>query len=343
MTSKELILTSLKKNLKAYELFLTLIVFLEIAMIIYGIISFDFSEWRRVAYMISYVALLLCSVSTFAINRFFIKKEKYDNITYINVLSYATLIIFWSAFVSSLDIIGQGYEVTYMTILAAMASIITINPIVFFGITCLSSLLIIIISLINNILLQVPFYINHFIFIIVILAVQLKNYNDNKVQSMLNKKLQVLAEYDGLTGIKNRRSLDIYIDELIKSNRIFTFAMMDANEFKKINDTYGHQKGDESLKMIAQFLKDEFEHVFRYGGDDFAIVSFDNAETVKAKLENVNARLKESEKEYLLQLSVGIFVSDSKINDRKVFELADDALYLAKNSDKSKISIYKEQ
>ena len=230
-----------------------------------------------------------------------------------------------------------------MTILAAMASIITINPIVFFGITCLSSLLIIIISLINNILLQVPFYINHFIFIIVILAVQLKNYNDHKAQSMLNKKLQVLAEYDGLTGIKNRRSLDIYIDELIKSNRIFTFAMMDANEFKKINDTYGHQKGDESLKMIAQFLKDEFEHVFRYGGDEFAIVSFDNAETVKAKLENVNARLKESEKEYLLQLSVGIFVSDSKIDDRKVFELADDALYLAKNSDKSKISIYKEQ
>ena len=326
MTSKELILTSLKKNLKAYELFLTLIVFLEIAMIIYGIVSFDFSEWRRVAYMISYVALLLCSVSTFAINRFFIKKEKYDNITYINVLSYATLIIFWSAFVSSLDIIGQGYEVTYMTILAAMASIITINPIVFFGITCLSCVLIVIISLINN-----------------ILAVQLKNYNDNKVQSMLNKKLQVLAEYDGLTGIKNRRSLDIYIDELIKSNRIFTFAMMDANEFKKINDTYGHQKGDESLKMIAQFLKDEFEHVFRYGGDEFAIVSFDNAETVKAKLENVNARLKESEKEYLLQLSVGIFVSDSKIDDRKVFELADDALYLAKNSDNSKISIYKEQ
>ena len=160
---------------------------------------------------------------------------------------------------------------------------------------------------------------------------------------MLNKKLQVLAEYDGLTGIKNRRSLDIYIDELIKSNRIFTFAMMDANEFKKINDTYGHQKGDESLKMIAQFLKDEFEHVFRYGGDEFAIVSFDNAETVKAKLENVNAKLKESEKEYLLQLSVGIFVSDSKIDDRKVFELADDALYLAKNSDNSKISIYKEQ
>ena len=224
-----------------------------------------------------------------------------------------------------------------------MASIITINPIIFFGITCLSSLLIVIISLINNILLQVPFYINHFIFIIVILAVQLKNYNDNKVQSMLNKKLQVLAEYDGLTGIKNRRSLDIYIDELIKSNRIFTFAMMDANEFKKINDTYGHQKGDESLKMIARFLKDEFEHVFRYGGDEFAIVSFDNAETVKAKLENVNAKLKESEKEYLLQLSVGIFVSDSKIDDRKVFELADDALYLAKNSDKSKISIYKEQ
>ena len=78
MTSKELILTSLKKNLKAYELFLTLIVFLEIAMIIYGIVSFDFSEWRRVAYMISYVALLLCSVLTFTINRFFIKNLIFD-------------------------------------------------------------------------------------------------------------------------------------------------------------------------------------------------------------------------------------------------------------------------
>ncbi|HHY65032.1 MAG TPA: diguanylate cyclase [Clostridiaceae bacterium] len=81
-----------------------------------------------------------------------------------------------------------------------------------------------------------------------------------------------LAFYDPLTGVYSRRALE---QELLKlGNKRYAIAMVDLDHFKKINDTYGHDIGDEVLKMVASVLQKNSGHgkVFRYGGEEFVIL-----------------------------------------------------------------------
>lgn len=84
--------------------------------------------------------------------------------------------------------------------------------------------------------------------------------------------------------------------------------MLDADNFKSINDTYGHQEGDKCLFEIASLLTSIFgEPVFRYGGDEFAVVAYEDSEIVAQKMALVNQRLREKQKEYTLQVCAGIY------------------------------------
>jgi len=91
--------------------------------------------------------------------------------------------------------------------------------------------------------------------------------------------LVMQANHDPLTGVYNRRHFNQVIEqELARSKRhkrTIGFLMMDVNRFKEINDTFGHQMGDEVLKAVATLLQDavrESDLVIRYGGDEFLIV-----------------------------------------------------------------------
>ena len=81
-----------------------------------------------------------------------------------------------------------------------------------------------------------------------------------------------LAFYDTLTGVLSRRALE---QELLKlGNRKYYIAMVDLDFFKKINDCYGHDIGDEVLKMVASILNKTLSKakVFRYGGEEFVVL-----------------------------------------------------------------------
>ena len=83
---------------------------------------------------------------------------------------------------------------------------------------------------------------------------------------------------DYLTGIGNRKKLDAVLNESIRRSsprRTFSLIMMDIDDFKKINDTYGHEMGDKALKAYAQMLKEcirSRDFVVRHGGDEFCLV-----------------------------------------------------------------------
>jgi len=95
-----------------------------------------------------------------------------------------------------------------------------------------------------------------------------------------NRELEALATQDGLTGLTNRRILDTRLEEewrrCIRSRTPLSLMMIDIDFFKPYNDTYGHQKGDECLKRVAQELELSFQRsgecVARYGGEEFAVV-----------------------------------------------------------------------
>ncbi len=81
-----------------------------------------------------------------------------------------------------------------------------------------------------------------------------------------------LAFYDTLTGVLSRRALE---QELLKlGNKKYAIAMVDLDHFKHVNDTYGHDVGDEVLKMVASLLDKNSGHgkVFRYGGEEFVVL-----------------------------------------------------------------------
>jgi len=83
---------------------------------------------------------------------------------------------------------------------------------------------------------------------------------------------------DYLTGVNNRKKLDLYLREKIKSsfeNKTFSAIMIDVNDFKSINDTFGHDVGDEALKIFVKLLDscvEEDDFIARFGGDEFCII-----------------------------------------------------------------------
>lgn len=81
----------------------------------------------------------------------------------------------------------------------------------------------------------------------------------------------VLAYHDGLTGLPGRRALN---EALERAGGAYAIAMVDVDHFKRFNDTYGHEVGDEVLRTVATRLKDALPagHVYRYGGEEFAIL-----------------------------------------------------------------------
>lgn len=80
--------------------------------------------------------------------------------------------------------------------------------------------------------------------------------------------------------------------------------------------------------------------MFRYGGDEFAVISFEDAQSVAEKFALVNLRLKEEVKEYALQTCAGVYHKQERDDERRIFELADSALYEAKQTGKARAVIF---
>lgn len=128
---------------------------------------------------------------------------------------------------------------------------------------------------------------------------------------------------DYLTGVYNRRQLDKYLEVRIKNsseNKTFSALLIDLNGFKKINDTFGHDIGDEAIKDAAQIIKKSLrrdDFVARYGGDEFfAILDSDDKKFLETAVVSLNRNVdkfnQESEKEYKLSFAIGHAVYDYK-------------------------------
>lgn len=160
------------------------------------------------------------------------------------------------------------------------------------------------------------------------------------------QQLERLALIDPLTDVANRRFLSDAADsEFRRADRygsVFAAMMVDLDHFKAVNDTYGHQTGDECLKLIAQTLKKllrDVDHIGRYGGEEFMIIlpetDLDQALVLGERLRHHVVHLcpKINERVVNLSISVGISVyhkADRSIQD--VLRRADNALYEAKSA-----------
>jgi len=164
------------------------------------------------------------------------------------------------------------------------------------------------------------------------------------------KALHQLATTDPLTGLLNRREFTNLVKRMVsQSNRNqskFSVLTIDIDDFKRVNDTYGHQKGDEIIIHVANLLLEarrEHDLVARTGGEEFVIVL---TETSEASAFNCAEKIRqeiESTPSGNLGVTVSIGVATSKPNTNNDFEkllaLSDKALYASKNNGKNQTTL----
>jgi diguanylate cyclase len=159
---------------------------------------------------------------------------------------------------------------------------------------------------------------------------------------------------DGLTGLANRKAFDMEIKrisgEALESGKAYTLLMLDIDHFKSFNDNYGHQIGDQVLRLVARTLTDGVKGrdvAARYGGEEFSIllpetpieagVHVGNALRKAVATKDVINR-NSGEKLGRITLSVGVaeFYPDEEIAD--LIERADGALYTAKHNGRNQVA-----
>jgi len=178
------------------------------------------------------------------------------------------------------------------------------------------------------------------------------------MQKELSESRKILAHqstHDPLTGMLNRRGvLDRLREELSRAKRhgdSLAIGMVDIDHFKQINDTYGHQTGDDLLHSITQLLTEslrEYDVIGRIGGEEFLIIT-----PIKAKRDCLSAYTRSCRKvaestfatrsgQLSVTVSIGVTKADFGTSVDEILASADTALYQAKNEGRNRVACSKE-
>ena len=157
------------------------------------------------------------------------------------------------------------------------------------------------------------------------------------------EELKCLADYDSLTKLRNRRSM-LHVWESVQRDD-YCVVMGDIDDFKKVNDTYGHEAGDEVLKLVASIMQnalDSGDYASRWGGEEFLMLVFGSASYALKVIGRVQRELKNAElsvrgKRIAVTMTFGVSecgeAPDGNLDE--LLRRADRRLYIGKNSGKN--------
>lgn len=188
------------------------------------------------------------------------------------------------------------------------------------------------------------------------MTLQTQLSESKKEMQLLRQELaqaREIAKTDALTGLSNRRAFDQKLDEHIEAfkqnDSELCLLLLDIDHFKQVNDTFGHQMGDNVLRYTANLMKlhiAEHHCAARYGGEEMAIImpntpfkkAMEIAEKIRCSLAQHPLKRKNS-KESIGKVTISIGVSGFKMNDstESLIERADKALYRAKNNGRNQV------
>jgi len=161
-----------------------------------------------------------------------------------------------------------------------------------------------------------------------------------------------------LTGIPNRRNFDGFIDlewrQAIRGGAPLSLIMIDIDNFKEYNDTYGHHAGDKCLKQVAKLLSASLKRprdlLARYGGEEFVIVlpgtdeigAYLIAKLLRSQIEALKIAHSSSSASKYVTISLGVATITPIKNSRpeEIIKKADQALYQAKQEGKNQVNVF---
>ncbi|SHH67722.1 diguanylate cyclase [Massilia sp. CF038] len=173
---------------------------------------------------------------------------------------------------------------------------------------------------------------------------------------LVNNLLNELAELDGLTGLSNRRTLNIHLDRIwrqaIRDQQAVAIAMIDVDHFKKYNDRYGHAQGDAALRAVADVIahhaRRPLDITARYGGEEFAVVWYHPSASELARMAEILTRaivaldMPHADNEIgKLSISVGVamMTPSAEQSSADLLRAADGALYDAKAQGRNRVVV----
>lgn len=178
----------------------------------------------------------------------------------------------------------------------------------------------------------------------------------SEAEKEIRDELQYQASLDGLTGIYNHRSfydlLNKHLENAKFENESLALIMIDVDFFKYYNDTYGHQKGDEVLCLLAKIIKKCTKNIgfcARYGGDEFAVIlpkysgqeGLEIGEIIRKEVEKLTFEGADILPHGQITISVGVasFPENAKTKE-KLVQKTDEALYKAKYTSTNSVELY---
>ena len=166
------------------------------------------------------------------------------------------------------------------------------------------------------------------------------------------EEMERQAISDGLTGLYNYRHfqerLQAEVRRATRYDETFCLLMMDLDHFKRVNDTIGHQKGDEALRAVSDALRRcsrESDHLARYGGEEFAVIlprtQLDEARALAERIRASVADVDTGDREVRVTISIGVAAFPESARDADgVLGAADAALLLAKSRGRDMVCLF---
>lgn len=207
---------------------------------------------------------------------------------------------------------------------------------------------------------QISFYVQHCVVVIGIIflsnlvANEVKKYQTKVVtltrEAVENEeKYRKRLETDLLTGVHSREYMQEIFNNhfgIVGNNSPVGIAMLDLDDFKKINDKYGHDNGDIVLKKLGKLLNkysSDYFHVGRFGGEEFVVVFLGEPQSEYAQtmdsIRQIFSEIKFDFMETNITFSAGVLSCSSTVSYETAFHLADQALYKSKSEGKNRVTV----
>ncbi len=193
------------------------------------------------------------------------------------------------------------------------------------------------------------------------LEVSVKNRTEelhqaNERLKAANLKLERMSMIDCLTSIENRRAFDIAYNQTwkvcLRENIPLALIMIDIDNFKLYNDTYGHLSGDKILTIVAEVIKNVAKRssdiTARFGGEEFVVMLMNTtlkgaeyvAEEIRTRIEGLGIENEKAKNVLTASLGVASVVPDNNMLPNELIDAADKALYKAKKGGRNKVMVW---
>ncbi len=184
---------------------------------------------------------------------------------------------------------------------------------------------------------------------VAIIFTYMRYYNDCKAR-VQNEQLRTLASTDPLTKLNNRREMGRILNDIVNLSRVYgndyIVGICDIDDFKKVNDSYGHDMGDDVLSDVAKVIQDSLPadgYAARWGGEEFLFVlpgsgMEEGIFCANNIVSNIRKqRFKTDDAEFSVTMTIGICEGHPGNNIEKVISQADSRLYIGKQSGKNRV------